>query len=118
MMTIVMVEVIALGPFRREIGDCLMYGAERYAGTRPGTPVVASMLDVDGEELVARVAAGLGISDPWDFNQHAFTIDQVDGQALRALFTPLEDAADYLADVSRMIRLGMAGFQFILRVEA
>lgn len=117
MMTIVMVEVIALGPFRREIGDCLMYGAERYAGTRPGTPVVASMLDVDGEELVARVAAGLGISDPWDFNQHAFTIAQVDGQALRELFATLEFAGDYLADLSRMTRLGMAGFHFFFHIK-
>lgn len=111
------VEVIALGPFRREIGDCLTYGAERYADTRPGAPVVATLFDVDGEELVARLAAGLGISDPWDFNQHAFTIAQVDAPALRALFATLEFAPDYLADLSRMTRLGMAGFHFFFHIK-
>lgn len=101
-------EILAVGPFRRELVPYLEYPDSAYAATREGTPVVVCFVDVyrNSPEVYA-LAACFG-ADPWDFNTHVLDPWQADLEALRTLLLD-EDDRYY---VSKLVALRAAGFQF------
>lgn len=101
-------EVLAVGPFRRELVPFLDYGADFYAATREGTKLMVRLVDVYRDDEKARALAACFGADPWDFNTHALDPWRADLDALRALF---ED--DEL--VRKVEGLRAAGFQFYFR---
>lgn len=106
--------VVAVGPFSPEIVDCLEYGASAYAGTRVGATMVRELFGImEGTSSGTEFAACLGISDPWDFNQHRFDPLRIDVERLRALFATLSGGDDYVNDLNRMLKLREFGFMMI-----
>ncbi len=108
--------VTAIGRFSPEIADCLDYPASFYSKTKIGSIVATDVFQIFGGSHASReFAALLGISDPWDFNQHAFDPRQIDADGLRGLFRTFELPEDHINDLDRMLRLREHGFQMIFR---
>ena len=64
-------EIIAVGPFSPEVAGFLGYPARLYANTREGAIVTCRLFRIaEGSTLSRQLAALLGVSDAWDFNQH------------------------------------------------
>jgi hypothetical protein len=101
-------ELLAVGPFRRELIPFLEYPETAYVATREGTPMLVRFVDVyrNSPEVYA-LAACFG-ADPWDFNTHVLDPWKADLDALRALLLD-EDDRYY---VGRLVALREAGFQF------
>ncbi len=65
-------EVIARGPFRRELLPFLNHPAGRYAGTREGAILIEQVFYTpQGTQCSEKLAACMGV-DAWDRNTHAF----------------------------------------------
>jgi hypothetical protein len=108
--------VFAWGPFAPEIASYLLYPAVFYSRTAPGTLVITELFDsFSGTGASKKLAACLGISNAWDFNQHKIDPEKIDAQALRALFKTLEYEEDNLKDLEALLALRAGGFQFVFR---
>jgi len=109
-------EIIAIGPFSADIADALSYPAHYYANTRPGAVVITSLFSwMPGSSSSCDFARYLGISDPWDFNQHKIEPSGVDLAGLRSFLETLgnsEDSRDYGSEMLRFVRLRDRGFAF------
>lgn len=107
--------VIAIGPFSRSVADFLGYPAELFANTREGAVVTAHLFGIlEGSGLSRQFALLLGISDPWDFNQHQIEPSSVDGAGLESF---AEAYPDYADDVGSLRALLSAGFALHFRPE-
>jgi len=97
-------EIFAIGPFSADIADALSYPAEHYNNTRAGVPVVTSLFTYMPGSSSSREFAGLlGITDPWDFNQHKLRASVVDIAPLKTFFGTLhgsEITSPILRDLS------------------
>jgi hypothetical protein len=103
--------VLAIGPYSPDIVRYLGYPPDYYRATRPGATVVAHILPIhEGSSKSFELASCLGITDPWDFNQHKIDIDKVNVKGLAGLFPALEGMGKY-ADA--FVALRDHGFQFI-----
>ena len=104
-------EIIAIGPFDPIIASALGYPSDLFRNTRTGTPVVAVLFGIaEGTYAGTQFAKCLGITDPWDFNQHKIDSTRVEMDELRALFAGFSDGDDYLKDLERFEVLRQAGF--------
>jgi len=106
-------EILAIGPFSKDVADILSYPANQYAGTRPGVSVVTHLfMYIDVNSACYDFAKCLGISDAWDFNQHKIDPAKVDLDALRRLLDTFVGGEDFVCDIDRFIRLRDNHFDF------
>jgi hypothetical protein len=103
------VEVLAVGPFHRDIAGLLDYSEEQYAGVPEGTKVITHLFDVYKNDTEAQALAACLGADLWDFNTHALDPERADLEALSRL------AGDDDELVRRFTRLHAAGFRFFFR---
>ncbi|WNG46651.1 hypothetical protein F0U60_22955 [Archangium minus] len=100
-------EILAVGPFRRELVPFLEYPANLYEGTREGTPMIVHFVEANLDSGEAHALAACFGADPWDFNTHTLDPWRADLEALREL---LEEAGDEY--VTRFVALRAAGYRF------
>jgi hypothetical protein len=107
-------EIVAFGPYSPDIADYLEYPAEFYRGTKTGALVVRTLFGIaEGSSASREFARCLGISDPWDFNQHKIDSSRIDFVALQFLFKTLAGGEDYSKDAKALAAFKAAGFQFV-----
>jgi len=64
-------EIIAIGSYLPDLKKHLEYPDEFYEKTIQGAPVVKVLFGIaEGSSLSKEFASYLGVTDPWDFNQH------------------------------------------------
>ncbi|MEG3998075.1 hypothetical protein, partial [Microcoleus sp. SVA1B1] len=108
-------ELIAIGPYSEEISEFLDYRAKYYSKIQPGAIVTRRLFGiVEGSTLSREFAALIGISDPWDFNQHKVLLSRLDNEGLRRFS---EIYSDYAQDYKAFEALRYAGFEFHFRPE-
>lgn len=108
-------EVIAIGPFSQEVAGFLGYPAERFANTKEGATVTCRLFGIaEGSTVSRQFAELLGISDPWDFNQHQIDRTMINVAALEAFGKMY---SDYQFDVQALTVLLKAGFSAHFRPE-
>ena len=108
-------EIIAIGPYSKSVETQLGYPADRYQATREGAVVSRRLFGIsEGSSLSTEFAGLLGITDPWDFNQHKIDNARIDFAGLRAFVEVYED---YDVDVETLVALHHAGFEFHFRPE-
>ena len=110
--------ILAIGPFSHDIADTLEYPAEFYASTRPGAPVIAYLFygRMTGNTASSQFAAYLGITDPWDFNQHKVDPAWVDVDGLCSFLDGFyEDENSLRGDSQSFLRLWEKRFDFYFR---
>lgn len=109
-------DLIAIGPFSSEVAPFLEYSSERYQHTREGTPVIRQLFGIThGSNASTAFAACLGITDPWDFNQHKIVSADVDPQGLRDFLATLQDGEEFFPDLEAFVALRAHGFDFFFR---
>jgi len=92
-------ELIAIGPFSPAIAAFLDYPAVWFANTRRGVMVSQRLFGIEEGSTASReLAALLGISDPWDFSQHAVVAASIDRPGLAAFARTYPDYADDVFD--------------------
>lgn len=102
-------DVIAIGPFSRDIADCLDYPSGFYKDTEEGSPVLSTLFLCNTSQASKELAEAFGI-DSWDFNQHKLD-DVVHVQTLAAINSEWEAIAEY----NKFLRLKERGFEFYYR---
>lgn len=81
-----------------------------YKNTKNGSPVVEHLFGIAEDSSLSReFASFLGISDPWDFNQHKHEFKNFDIKALKE-FVEIYD--DYSDDLEALLQFNENGFQF------
>ncbi len=89
------VEVLAIGPFKRKLVSHYEYASDRYESTRESAPIVTRLFGIEeGNRVGGDVAAALGVSDIWDFNQHRIDTAKIDFVALRSAVAGLPYGKD------------------------
>src|SRR5688572_8676409 len=77
-------EIIAIGPFTKEVAEFLDYPAERYNATPEGAIISRRLFGIGEGSTASRLfAKHLGISNVWDFNQHKLDNRNIDFVGLR-----------------------------------
>ena len=77
-------EVICIGPYSKKIEEHLEYSKELYSKASEGAIVNQTLFGIEeGNELSGQLASMLGITDPWDFNQHKISSTAIDIEALK-----------------------------------
>lgn len=108
-------EIIAVGPFSPDVAGLLGYPARLFVNAKDGAIVTCRLFGIaEGSTLSKQFAALLGVSDPWDFNQHQIDPNMIDVSGLEAFG---QQYADYEADVQALKALLKAGFAFHFRPE-
>jgi len=81
--------ILCIGKFSEDIKNALDYShkddtedEDAYADTAEGTIVISHLCNCNTTDQSMRLSDALGIEDPWDFNQHAFTEERVDWDEL------------------------------------
>lgn len=99
-------EVLAIGPFSRELVAHYDYAEQRYANTREGAPIVRTLFGlVEGTHASTAFAEALGLDDAWDFNQHKIDLTRIDFAAVAQLLSTLStwtDSNDYQRDLAAL----------------
>jgi len=109
-------DIVAFGPFSPDIVQCLEYPSDRYRATIDGAVVVTTLFGiVEGSSASRQFALCLGISDPWDFNQHNIDPNKIDVKALEKLIQTLSEGENYAKELNNLLALRVHGFQFIFR---
>ncbi len=103
-------EVIAIGPFSKEIIPHLEYPESYYKDTKDGAIVNVTLFGVsEGSTLGHELARCLGVSNGWDFNQHKIDNSKIDAKSLRHFVSIYTDYDD---DAEDLLALKDKGFQF------
>lgn len=97
-------EVIAIGPFSKDIVNNLEYPKELYANVKDGTKIAQNVFSIDSGSTESQKLAKAFKIDPWNFNQHLLNSHQADLNLLKELFSE-EEVEDFVA-------LRNAGFDF------
>lgn len=106
-------EIVAIGPFQRWLIPHLDYPEEHYADTREGAIVTLLLFGIlEGSSLSRDFANLLGVTDPWDHNQHKLDPRNFDREGLM-LFGAAYDTYD--KDVNTLLTLANAGWEFHFR---
>lgn len=96
-------ELFAVGPFRRDLRDCLDYPKDFYASTRDGAIILTTVLGINSRLAWELLTAHLGIV-PDDLTTHVVDASVADRDVLEAVLDERELVA--------FTRLRDAGFQF------
>ncbi|XXX74630.1 hypothetical protein WMF30_43970 [Sorangium sp. So ce134] len=121
-------EVLAIGPFRRDLVPHLCHPAERFEATVEGALIVERVFYTpEGSSRSRQLASCFGV-DPWALGRHALDPFRADLGALRELFAhearcalhrggaPASEAAcprcSRLDAVAKFLALREAGHQF------
>ncbi len=103
-------EVIAIGPFSKDIIEHLEYSEAYYKDTKEGAIINLTLFGIgQGTTVGLEFAKCLGISNGFDFNQHKIDNSKIDAEALRefvSLYT------DYDEDAEQLLALKEYGFEF------
>lgn len=67
---------------------------------------------VEGTSAGRAFAECLGITDPWDFNQHYFDGHKIDVDGIKTLFGTLSGGDEYLEHLERFLILRDHQFRF------
>ncbi len=103
-------EVIAIGPFSRDIIGQLEYSEVHYKDTNEGSIVNLTLFGIgEGTSVGQEFASCLGITNGWDFNQHKICNERINVNALREFVSRY---SDYDQDVETLIVLMEKGFEF------
>jgi len=103
-------EILAIGPFHPDLVKHLEYSEEMYQNTKISTPVVVSLFGiVEGSSLSREFAALLGLTDPWDFNQHKIDKEKVNRKGLMDF---VEAHSDYARDLEALLVFVEHDFDF------
>jgi hypothetical protein len=109
-------DIVALGPFSPDISQCLEYPPDLYRSTRSGATVVVTLFGItEGSSASRQFASCLGITDPWDFNQHTIDSSKIDVDASREFLQSISGGQEYARDFDKLLALRTRGFQFIFR---
>jgi hypothetical protein len=108
-------EVIAIGPFSAAVADYLDYRSELYAKTARGAIISRRLFGIlEGSSVSRELATYLGISDPWDFNQHKVDNAKIDFAGLKEFGAAYDSYADEIEILESLARFG---FEFHFRPE-
>lgn len=108
-------QVLAVGPYSASIAEWLDYGPDIYKNTKEGAVITCMLFGIsEGSTLSRHLAAFLGISEAWDFNQHLIRSESIDFVELRK-FT--DEYPWYVQDAEKLEALCKAGFTFHFRPE-
>ena len=108
-------EVIAIGPFSAEVADVLDYRPELYAKTATGATISRRLFGIlEGSSVSTEFATYLGISDPWDFNQHKIDKSKIDFAGLKEFGAAYDSYAD---EIEILEALAKFGFELHFRPE-
>jgi hypothetical protein len=117
-------DIVAIGPFSQDIIEYLEYPPNSYLSTRPGTPVIIELFGIlEGSSQSRAFAKTLGITDPWDFNQHKIDPSKINLPELCELLAHIdieelyrsEITDSYLSDIRALEKLKSRGFDFYFR---
>jgi hypothetical protein len=109
-------DIIAIGPFSPAVVAYLEYPPDHYKHTRQGSPVIAQLFGITHGSTASReFARCLGITDPWDFNQHKIDPKAIDGDQLRSFVATLHDGDDFIRDLEALLVMRDEGFEFYFR---
>ncbi|MDR2920150.1 MAG: hypothetical protein LBV72_12395 [Tannerella sp.] len=108
-------ELIAVGPYTKNIIDVLEYPKEMYINLNNGSIITVRLFGIsEGSSLSREFAELLGISDAWDFNQHKIINEKINIEKLRKF---VEVYKEYAEDLNKLIKLKDSGFEFHFRPE-
>lgn len=108
-------EIIAIGPYTKDIIDILEYPSDFYQNLDEGSIITEILFGiVEGSSLSREFAELLGISDPWDFNQHKIINENINIEGLKNF---VKIYPEYEDDLNTLIRLKNSGFEFHFRPE-
>jgi hypothetical protein len=96
-------EVIAIGPFSKEIVPALGYPAEQYRGVPEGATVITTVFEAFGSTQSEKLSQCFGVGR-WDLGRHVLDASKANLSTLRREFDE-QGAEQFLA-------LREAGFQF------
>lgn len=103
-------EILAIGPFSQDIIKYLEYPADFYKNTKKGVPIVIHLFGIaEGSSISREFASYLGVSDPWDFNEHKLDYGNFNIEGLRE-FVEIYD--EYSNDLDALIEFSKHGFEF------
>ena len=106
-------EIIAIGPFSGKIADRLEYPKDNYSNVREGAIITERLFGIlEGTPQSTEFALLLGITDPWDFNQHKVINEKINFQGLKEFAKVYEY---YESDVEKLQILKDNGFEFHFR---
>ena len=108
-------EIIAIGPFSKEIIGFLDYRPDLYATTAEGSMISRRLFGIsEGSSLSSEFAELLGVRDAWDFNQHKIENGKIDFVGLKRFCEIYDHYAD---DVNALEVLAKSGFEMHFRPE-
>lgn len=108
-------EIIAIGPFTPAIVELLDYPPELYASTAEGVIISRRLFGITEGSTVSRMfAEHLGITDPWDFNQHRIDNAKINFVGLKEFGIVYDDYADEIKILEALVT---AGFELHFRPE-
>lgn len=101
-------ELLAIGPFSREVVDALCYPPDFYEDTPVGSTVITRVACCNTTDSSKGLAQALGMH-PWHFHQHCdIKLDMVKVD-LELLAESVEGGTD---TVATFLKLGVYGFRF------
>lgn len=108
-------DIIAIGPFSTNIVDVLQYSNDFYKNVKEGSIITEQLFGImEGSTLSTEFALLLGITNPWDFNQHKIVYENINVEGLKNF---AEQYSDYNEDVYKLLKLKDYGFEFHFRPE-
>ena len=110
-------EIIAIGPFSKSISKHLDYAPERYKKTIDGSIITVHLFGfTQGSSLSTIFGNCLGITDPWDFNQHKVNSEKIDFEAInKLLMNYCGQDVNLFSDLESLKILNEKGFEFHFR---
>ena len=101
-------ELLAIGPFSREVADALGYPPDFYDDTPTGALIISTVACCNNTECSRDLATALGI-EPWNFEQHC-EIDVDLAKVDLGLFAEsVEGGSETVAD---FLKLALNEFKF------
>jgi hypothetical protein len=108
-------EVIAIGPYSRNVSALLDYKPELYISTPERAVISRRLFGInEGSTLSRKLATLLGIHDPWNFGEHKIIPSRVNIAGLREFAA---EYSEYTDEVHAFEVLLGAGFEFHFRPE-
>ena len=88
-------EIIAIGPFSKDILEYMEYSEVYYRDTKEGAIITRVLFGVSQGTTVGHEFANcFGITDGWDFNQHKISNSKVDLELLKAFVLRYDEYED------------------------